>query len=850
MQHARWLSGDAQVLNGLNYLHEQGVVHRDIKGANLLTTKDGTIKLADFGVATKLGEASGAMADAGSSVVGSPYWMAPEVIEMRPPTTKSDIWSLACTVIELVSGAPPYFDLQPMPALFRIVQDDCPPLPAGISAALRDFLMQCFVKEPHLRVSAAALLRHAWLAQASRAGATPLADPLAQPAAPRLAEPARPPALPAGDDEGDDWDADFADAPRPSLERPAAALRASSPGSPSPSPSDSGAWDLDSPLASSPPAAPSALQASRPRAASRSRPAPAGQQQARPAEPQAPTPPSPSFTPSPRGRTATAAAAAAEPNSPRGGPLRALSAFAESESEDWDRDLAFGFEAGETRTLRLPMTGASSSNTTLAASASASSEAEDPFAEFDVEPEDPAAAALREQQARLTQDMLRHMRQLQLAQEQQPQQPQREAPLLPGEPRGGADDTEEQQQLVEACQELERILRDHPQLHGEFVRRHGAYLLLEGLAREAARPDSRLLAALVRLASEVGQASPALLEDLCLLGLLPCLLRVLPRAARPLRAELARFVRAACSASALSLQTFVACGGAQALASLLASEYEQSRDLVWLAVDCIALVFQLQGHTPKNDFARLFAKEGVAPRLVQVLGHALRDLEARAEDLDRLLQLLLQFGQADARVKLSLCSLSCLRRLLRLLDRVTAPQLARLLKLLKLLSMEAATLTRLERAGAIPRLVALLAAPPPAAAGSAQALAEQQNQILTCLYNLCRLDRSRQEQAALAGLVPHLQRLIRTRSPLRQFALPILCDLAHAPRARPVLVQNDILRLYLDLLRDEYWHRSGSSSLLFRARACIHPCTCACVRVCVHGGTMMLRRGTVRLWTA
>ena len=117
----------AQILHGLLYLHEQGVIHRDIKGANILTTKQGLVKLADFGVATKTTTLHE------STVVGTPYWMAPEVIELSGASTASDIWSLGCTVIELLDGKPPYHKLQPMQALFRIVNDDHPPLPEGAS---------------------------------------------------------------------------------------------------------------------------------------------------------------------------------------------------------------------------------------------------------------------------------------------------------------------------------------------------------------------------------------------------------------------------------------------------------------------------------------------------------------------------------------------------------------------------------------------------------------------------------------------------------------------------------------------------------------------------------------------
>ncbi|KAG5513782.1 hypothetical protein PMAC_000820 [Pneumocystis sp. 'macacae'] len=137
-----------QVLHGLLYLHDQGVIHRDIKGANILTTKEGFVKLADFGVATRTSSLSG------FTVVGSPYWMAPEVIELSGVTTASDIWSVGCTVIELLEGKPPYHKLDQMPALFRIVT--------------RDFLMQCFQKDPNLRVSAKKLLKHPWLVKQGR----------------------------------------------------------------------------------------------------------------------------------------------------------------------------------------------------------------------------------------------------------------------------------------------------------------------------------------------------------------------------------------------------------------------------------------------------------------------------------------------------------------------------------------------------------------------------------------------------------------------------------------------------------------------------------------------------------
>jgi serine/threonine protein kinase len=103
----------------------------------------GQVKLADFGVAT---QGDGSAPNADTDPVGTPYWMAPEVIEMTGSTAPSDIWSVGCVVIELFTGSPPYFDLQPMSALYRIVQDAEVPLPEGSTKEMRSFLQRCFEK--------------------------------------------------------------------------------------------------------------------------------------------------------------------------------------------------------------------------------------------------------------------------------------------------------------------------------------------------------------------------------------------------------------------------------------------------------------------------------------------------------------------------------------------------------------------------------------------------------------------------------------------------------------------------------------------------------------------------------
>ncbi|KAF9047085.1 hypothetical protein BDZ89DRAFT_25562 [Hymenopellis radicata] len=149
-----------KILEGLHYLHESDVVHCDLKAANILTTKTGNVKLSDFGVSLNMRAMEREIKD----VAGTPNWMAPEVIELKGASPKSDIWSLACTVIELLTGRPPYGDIaNSMTVMFRIVEDDMPPIPEGCSPLLEDFLRQCFNKDPTQRPSADLLCEHEWL---------------------------------------------------------------------------------------------------------------------------------------------------------------------------------------------------------------------------------------------------------------------------------------------------------------------------------------------------------------------------------------------------------------------------------------------------------------------------------------------------------------------------------------------------------------------------------------------------------------------------------------------------------------------------------------------------------------
>ncbi|KAI3676078.1 hypothetical protein L1987_85676 [Smallanthus sonchifolius] len=149
-----------QLLLGLDYLHKNGIMHRDIKGANILVDNKGCIKLADFGASkqvVELANSSGA-----KSMKGTPYWMAPEVILQTGHSFSADIWSVGCTVIEMATGKPPWSQhYQEVAALFYIgTTKSHPPIPDQLSFEAQDLLLKCLHKEPELRPSASDLLQH------------------------------------------------------------------------------------------------------------------------------------------------------------------------------------------------------------------------------------------------------------------------------------------------------------------------------------------------------------------------------------------------------------------------------------------------------------------------------------------------------------------------------------------------------------------------------------------------------------------------------------------------------------------------------------------------------------------
>nr|KMM73438.1 serine/threonine-protein kinase 3 [Coccidioides posadasii RMSCC 3488] len=903
----------SQVLSGLLYLHEQGVIHRDIKGANILTTKQGLVKLADFGVASRttgLHE---------SSVVGTPYWMAPEVIELSGATTASDIWSLGSTVIELLEGKPPYYKFQPMQALFRIVNDDHPPLPQGASPAVKDFLMQCFQKDPNLRVTARKLLRHPWIVNAKRSDSvvptksteyeeavksvqewnealrSPNPNTLRRPMRSAYASPghsqrkrshSRQPSsresLPAinthvtdkfrsPENNDDNWDDDFASAFSPSaLQCPRLKPQDNFGGMLSSEKlkafasleniaelgtdkfTENGALARDrTAFSDSDP-----LQTIRPyvkkqpdehqsppklprRTRHRQVPTPSFKKSAiiAPIARQSPKPashPRPAafykessiedysdliaaneevleskLSVIPGNATDEIGHHTRDPNgsglfddtvvhSPEKGvfqlPLRrrkpqlsrartsiGIERYAEDET---DEDFSDILGSNEDPLVKLESDdGSDRSSLMLNSKLSSSSwlgdvdDEDDPFAQLEegLDEMDLEANIARDKYARLRSQVESLVSSLKTSQDEEV--------------------------LADISEQLVTVFSDLPETKNVILGAHGMLPMLE-ILDTCRRRD--VVSNLLKIVNAIIYNDYEVQENLCFVGGIPIINKFASKKyPREIRLEAASFVQQMYQTSTLTLQMFVSAGGLNVLVEFLEDDYEDERDLVLIGVNGIWSVFELQGSTPKNDFCRILSRNSVLDPLSLVLSRVLDEEEGELAELceGRIANIFHIFSQAESHVKEMVAERTVLHRVLKELKRMSPSPQITMLKFIKNLSMLSTTLEALQNSNAIDVLTELLRS-----TMKGPHFREVSNQILNTIYNMCRLSKSRQEDAALNGIIPLLQKIVKTERPLKEFALPILCDMAHSGKVgRRELWRNKGLAFYISLLSDPYW---------------------------------------------
>ncbi|KAF0408258.1 map kinase kinase kinase [Gigaspora margarita] len=1035
-----------QVLEGLRYLHDQGVIHRDIKGANILATKEGLVKLADFGVATTKSDAN---------VVGSPYWMAPEIIELSGATTSSDIWSVGCVVVELLEGKPPYHHLDPMPALFRIVQDEHPPLPETASPVVKDFLMQCFQKDSNLRVSAKKLLKHPWIVSIKKKNgntlqqqklSTEYADAVKsvqewnealkgakfKPSSPshrrRRSESLRltatmptklsrhqfhhnspfgnnnnnnnnnyspslsesPPKMPdctpqvensdlvnvmpfnnssdlitpsststsqqhnrlsvtiEPEDEGDNWDDDFVDSIpfskianiqskqsihksfddddlqiiRPNLFKNGrdkskkltsrndkdnklfekfpldikeGNIQKKLPQNKSSkqherilrekkqqeistdnkelekekieritndiiddkSEENNDDWEslqdtvihiksknlnksnniegfkvlLAKPPIVSPitksietsknnktrpenPALKSIIKHHARAHSANSIPSPINSSQnGSEVRVSRPLPPLPTH----KSTSSTVSATATSLPSRRTNVFQPVSQIDMSpkqqtfnrvvpplpilfpegnqddsqnsneiqqyyESDDDDYNKAFGEDEddGFNNTLKL--------NTLLSSNSwfgNDYSDEDDPFAEMEenFDEMDINVHIARDKYARACSRLEELINALQ--------------------------PNESEDRLVISCVQIIDLLTEHKELKSHFIIFHGVIPIIEML--EICSYAS-VLSRLLKIVNIIISSNINLQENLCLVGGIPVIMNFTSkRYPYEIRVEAAIFIRQICHTSPVILQMFISCRGLKVLVEFLQEDYNEHKELIWIAVNGIYGVFELQSPTPKNDFCRLLAKNGLLDPLAVMLHHVISDKDPSAcVYVERIVNIFLMFSQGDAYVKEVMATRTrIVTRIFDNLDKLSPNLTVAMLKCVKNISMNSNTLEALQRAKAIQVLTAILDKQGP------PYVTEISNQVLNTMFNLCRINKSRQEEAAKAGIIPHLKYFASNKTPLKQFALPILCDMAHTGQVcRDLLWKNNILQLYLDLLVDPFYQVNALEAIL------------------------------------
>lgn len=834
-----------QILRGLEYLHSQGVIHRDIKGANVLTTKNGLVKLADFGVAMKLNESDSSK----RRVVGTPYWMAPEIVDMNHPTPACDIWSVGSTVIEMQTEKPPYADLEQMSALYRIVSDPHPPLPEGITRYLESFLLLCFEKSPRRRPSASELLSDEWIEKYTRHKNQKASQ---GESTQRMVTPS--PMAKEEEEEGvDDEEVEAIATLMNSIQQadPAAGdpkVEGASGRGPPPSrsaqavrvlpvhenpllkPSDAAAVAADAP------AAVAVKQASAPESVVLADVLDDGKIHIR----------SPTLAPEAR-EAGGVASPLQEPKSIKLGDPEKLFAPGSQTSQN---NFHFAFldyyqkhyvAAEDPASARDPASPRAQSDTaaqqpipqvypeqTTAIVGPAGGETQNPdgAAPVGFHSERKATSPRRRWSAVVEkvpgdgtpmpplpttydtkvspgkQDLLHLKEQREAAEIKQ---------LL-----GNIRPFDEPEVLVRYCKRLMELLQAQDS-HLNLVTQYGAVPIVEMLQVT----DPTLLRHVLKVVNQIVERNQSWQEIFATVGLIPAVIKFArPHHSRPLRSEAACFVWSLCNTSARSLQMLVACGGLEALVDLVSHDYYHNRDLVWLGLQALDKVFESSLASPhhnqkssespvsqKSDFCRILAKHGLCLHLTVLVDTLACDIHNRAAQyLKVVVNLLLLFAkEGDAVVKVYMAKGPVLEGLIASLEFLPPELTVQICKIFKWLAQEPAVLNMLENAGVVPVLVHFLSmqcggqpieeplnntpkmqtlsTAPGTLTPTLQESHEACKQCLLALHFLCKLSRPRQEQAALAGVVPLLQVLVDTRKDLREFAFAMICSMTCASLA-------------------------------------------------------------------
>eukprot|EP00927_Polykrikos_kofoidii_P050324 TRINITY_DN44236_c0_g1_i1.p1 TRINITY_DN44236_c0_g1~~TRINITY_DN44236_c0_g1_i1.p1 ORF type:complete len:1207 (+),score=189.47 TRINITY_DN44236_c0_g1_i1:462-3623(+) len=378
---------------------------------------------------------------------------------------------------------------------------------------------------------------------------------------------------------------------------------------------------------------------------------------------------------------------------------------------------------------------------------------------------------------------------------------------------------EEPNVLVGICRRLVELLEQsgsNEVNNLQLVTHHGAVPIVEMLQVA----DPVLLRTVLKLVNQIVEGNQSFQEIFAMVGLIPAVIKFAkPHYARPLRYEAACFVSRICHTSARSLQMLIACGGLEALVDLVSHDYYQNRDLVWPALDALTKVFDSateSGH--RRDLCRILAKRGLCGHLCLLIDTLASDIHERAlHYLEVVINLLLfSAREGDAVVKMYMATGQVLEGLVAALEFLPNDLQVPVCKIFMSLAQEPSVLNMLENAGLVAVLVHVLSchcepsSKPEASEVAAKATNETADrdacsQCVKALFFLCRLSRPRQEQAALAGVVPLLQELVTQGHPLKVNAFELLCDMTCASLAtrRILWAQGGVVFLVRSLASQE-----------------------------------------------
>jgi len=887
-----------KVLDGLVYLHQQGVIHRDIKPDNILITKDGNVKLADFGVSTKLSSLKSNQVEDNTVPAGTPYYMAPEVIEFLGARPESDVWSLGCTVIELLRGEPPYFNFDPFSAMYKMVEDEHPPLPSGISLTLNDFLMSCFKKDVNMRPGAMDLSKHVWVVSADKPSATAAASKVA-------ATPPKEYNQVIGEIEhyNEALEKQFHQEPSPDelqeqreiinksltlsqanklkLKKQKEQRDAKKNASQTPKgiPSNAGSKKNSTGKSPSPPIQQkkqslklqvnsidvgSLSKPPKQQASPKSQPKPADDEedwdaefgiesdaqplklqlpaQSKPADPKADLAASlmeslesfeesgtatlgfgglsldgislEGLEPKPKPQT-QGGKISTMTKKQLGGALQDLDNFMDDDDQDWSQLTKKAPQPSPgSRQGTVGRTGTKNLNKFAEAD---SDGFDDDFGNVDF------SAKLKmvpHQQTQNTDDWAEEL----TIEEEQPldekvvlREKAQEALLFEiKELLHGLKPSQSEDVIKRTSLELMDIFNRHPEMRHHLITNHGLLPLITLLSGSS---NTGIVNAVLRLITQIIE-SQEILVNLCIMGIIPVVMEC-GASGQPVLTRLysAYFVQRVISSNE-TFQMFLACRGLSVLVDLLEPDYIKHKELVIIAIDCVSSIFKQSGTTtPKNEYFHLCCNVGLMERLsvslVNLLLHKSDKDNSSASEQDwdddevghsnaafteKAAEVFKVFSLGDADVKLRIVSDSVmpnLKKAVELMDPRSKGMLS-MLNMIRNISFDRHTLNQLAIF-----IVPLL--------NIGMSFVKQNvfvkeifNQVTHSLFHLCRLyHKKRQETAVKAGLIPFLMFVIANNKPLKDFAVPLLCELAKTSEVtRETLLANNGITFYIDILKD------------------------------------------------